>query len=170
MVSCLIPATARPIKTRFRYGSGCNCLNLATKSNSPAHSPKGTPSHIASLHPCGCPPIDLTLTPEGGASVFRQRDTIVLRPLVGIWFQVLFHSPRRGSFHLSLTVLVRYRSPEVFSLGRWSSLLPTRFLVSRGTQGHRQESNQLSFTGLSPSTVPLSCRIQLAVRFLTPLG
>ena len=33
-----------------------------------------------------------------------------LRPLVGDWFQVLFHSPRRGAFHLSLTVLVRYRS------------------------------------------------------------
>jgi hypothetical protein len=29
---------------------------------------------------------------------------------VGIRFQVLFHSPRRGTFHLSLTVLVRYRS------------------------------------------------------------
>ena len=33
-----------------------------------------------------------------------------LRPLVGAWFQVLFHSPYRGTFHLSLTVLVRYRS------------------------------------------------------------
>ena len=33
-----------------------------------------------------------------------------LRPLVGAWFQELFHSPRRGAFHLSLTVLVRYRS------------------------------------------------------------
>jgi hypothetical protein len=36
-----------------------------------------------------------------------------------------FHSPNRGSFHLSLTVLVHYRSPRVFSLERWSSLLPT---------------------------------------------
>src|SRR5213083_1532291 len=35
---------------------------------------------------------------------------IVLRLLVGIRFQVLFHSPHRGSFHLSLTVLVHYRS------------------------------------------------------------
>ena len=35
-------------------------------------------------------------------------------------FQVLFHSPHRGSFHLSLTVLVRYRSPGVFSLGGWT--------------------------------------------------
>ena len=33
-----------------------------------------------------------------------------LRPLVGAWFQELFHSPRRGAFHLSLTVLVHYRS------------------------------------------------------------
>ena len=33
-----------------------------------------------------------------------------LRPLVGAWFQDLFHSSRRGAFHLSLTVLVRYRS------------------------------------------------------------
>ena len=44
---------------------------------------------------------------------------------MGAWFQVLFHSPHRGSFHLSLTVLVRYRSTGVFSLGRWSALLPT---------------------------------------------
>ena len=33
-----------------------------------------------------------------------------LLPLVGMWFQVLFHSPHRGAFHLSLTVLVHYRS------------------------------------------------------------
>ena len=33
-----------------------------------------------------------------------------LRPLVGVWFQVLFHSRTPGAFHLSLTVLVHYRS------------------------------------------------------------
>ena len=33
-----------------------------------------------------------------------------LRPLVGAWFQGLFHSLVQGSFHLSLTVLVHYRS------------------------------------------------------------
>ena len=32
--------------------------------------------------------------------------------IVGIWFQVLFHSPSRGSFHLSLAVLVHYRLPR----------------------------------------------------------
>ena len=40
----------------------------------------------------------------------RRHTKMMLRPLVGDWFQVLFHSPRRGAFHLSLTVLVRYRS------------------------------------------------------------
>jgi hypothetical protein len=42
--------------------------------------------------------------------------------------------PSRGAFHLSLTVLVHYRSLEVLSLGGWSPLLPTRLHVSRGTQ------------------------------------
>ena len=55
---------------------------------------------------------------------------IVLPPLVSTWFQVLFHSPKRGSFHLSLTLLVHYRSPKVFSLRRWSSLIHTGFHVT----------------------------------------
>ena len=37
------------------------------------------------------------------------RKAIVLRLFVGTRFQVLFHSLCKGSFHLSLTVLVRYR-------------------------------------------------------------
>jgi hypothetical protein len=40
----------------------------------------------------------------------RHSDCSKLRLLVGLRFQVLFHSPHRGSFHLSLTVLVHYRS------------------------------------------------------------
>ena len=32
-----------------------------------------------------------------------------LLPLVGQWFQALFHSLHKGAFHLSLTVLVHYR-------------------------------------------------------------
>ena len=40
----------------------------------------------------------------------RRHCTRQLRPLVGAWFQELFHSPNRGAFHLSLTVLVHYRS------------------------------------------------------------
>ena len=40
----------------------------------------------------------------------RRHHITWLRPLVGAWFQGLFHSSVRGSFHLSLTVLVLYRS------------------------------------------------------------
>ena len=58
-----------------------------------------------------------------------------LRPLVSTRFQVLFHSPSRRSFHLSLTVLVHYRSWSVFSLGGWCRRLQTGFLRSRPTQG-----------------------------------
>ena len=41
--------------------------------------------------------------------------------------------PSRGAFHLSLTVLNSIGHQVVFSLGRWASLLPTEFLVLRGT-------------------------------------
>ena len=51
-------------------------------------------------------------------SVHTDIDLLDVLPLiVGIWFQVLFHSPNRGTFHLSLAVLVHYRSQKVFSLG-----------------------------------------------------
>ena len=39
-----------------------------------------------------------------------RRHAYALRPLVGTWFQVLFHSSIRSAFHLSFTVLVHYRS------------------------------------------------------------
>ena len=40
----------------------------------------------------------------------RRHSKMLLRPLVGAWFQGLFHSSVRSAFHLSFTVLVRYRS------------------------------------------------------------
>ena len=60
-----------------------------------------------------------------------------LRPLVGARFQELFHSSVRSAFHLSLTVLVRYRSiglSGVFSLTGWSRQIHAEFLVFRATQ------------------------------------
>ena len=35
----------------------------------------------------------------------HTEQVIVLRPLVSVRFQILFHSPRRGAFHLSLALL-----------------------------------------------------------------
>ena len=81
LVSGLLNATCRPVQTRFRYGYTYR-LNLATLSNSLTHYAKGTRSQIINY---------------------------LLPLLVSKRFQVLFHSPNRGTFHLSLTVLVRYR-------------------------------------------------------------
>ena len=133
-VSGLIPATIRPIQTRFRYGFGCYSLNLATEINSQAHSPRGTLSGIVRNVP-----------------ISRGLNSLLaLQLFVGFRFQVLFHSPNRGTFHLSLTVLVHYRSPSVFSLGEWTPQLPTGLVcpvVLRNPAG----DNQLSHTGLLPS-------------------
>ena len=107
-------------------------LNLAAYRNSQAHSTKGTLSPVAGL-----------------------------QPVVGPWFQVLFHSPRRGSFRLSLTVLYAIGSRGVFSLGSWSTRIPARFLVPRRTQVPFHGVVTISRTGISPSlsgfpkTVPL---------------
>ena len=110
-VSGLPHATSRPIQTRFPYASGLCGLKLATRGNSPAHSSIGTPSGIPILADRHSPPTDCGHTVSGSISL-----------------------PFRGSFHLSLTVLVRYRSPRMFSLGRWSSRVPTGFHVARSTQ------------------------------------
>jgi hypothetical protein len=64
-------------------------------------------------------------------------------------------SPSRGAFHLSLTVLVHYRSHQIVSLGGWSPLLPTGFHVSRGTQDLRSPLLAPP-TGFSPSVMLLS--------------
>ena len=130
------PCDSRPFQTRFRYGFGCIFLNLATEINSQAHSPRGTPSGLM---------VRTWISPQ-------HQPIIALRLLVGLRFQVLFHSPHWGTFHLSLTVLVLYRSPSVFSLGEWTPQLPAglacpavlRFLIRRFP---------FSLTGLSPSLV-----------------
>ena len=54
---------------------------------------------------------------------------VALLPLVGQWFQALFHSPHGGAFHLSLTVLVHYRSHG--SLSPWRVVPPASRPVPR---------------------------------------
>ena len=83
----------RPFETRFRYGSvpfrdltlphRVTRRLIMQKARGQTGSAKGEP----------------------------LRQPIVLPLLVSIRFQVLFHSPHWGSFHLSLTVLVHYRLP-----------------------------------------------------------
>ena len=81
----------------------------------------------------------------------------MLRPLVGAWVQVLFHSPRRGSFHRSLTVLCAIGLTGVFSLAGWSRRIRAGLHVSRVTQESALPSLG-SYTGLSPSAMRLSRR------------
>ena len=94
----------------------------------------------------------------------RHQTCIWLRPAGGTRFQALFHSPRRGAFHLSLTVLVPYRSLVVFSLGRWSPQLPTRFRVSGSTHAvHSHHSTWRRLRGSHPlrRPVPVAFRCQI---------
>ena len=84
-------------------------LNLAAYRNSPVRSTKSTRSHLfRALSACK----------------HRVSGSLSL--------------PSRGAFHLSLTVLCAIGHQVVFSLGGWSPLLPTGFLVSRGTLDTRR--------------------------------
>ena len=56
-----------------------------------------------------------------------------LRLLVGVRFQVLFHSPPGVLFTFPSRYWCTIGHGRVFSLTRWSSQIPTGFLVSRGT-------------------------------------
>ena len=95
----------RPIKTRFRFGSvSYLILNLAIYNNSPDRSTKSTTSHVYSA-----------------LSVCKHRVSCSIS------------LPSRGSFHLSLTVLITIGHQVVFSLMGWSPLIHTRFHVSRTT-------------------------------------
>src|SRR5215470_15291483 len=120
-------ATRRTIRTRFRSGYATEWLNLR---------PTITRRFIlqkARRHPS------------------EER----LRPFVGALVSGSISLPFRGSFRLSLTVLVHYRWQNVFSLRRWSSQIPARFLVSRGTWGQVSAVSPVP-TGLSPSMAGLS--------------
>ena len=90
----------------------------------------------------------------------RRHPTEGLRPIVGTRFQVLFHSPARGAFHLSLTVLIAIGISLVFSLSAWSRIIQTGFLVSRPTQDTDLVASS-SRTGVSPSSPALSRALPL---------
>ena len=103
-VSGLRHDTYHPFQIRFRFGSATSSLNLASHRNSPARSTKSTTSHA-----CG--------------ALSACKHTV----------SGSFSLPSRGSFHRSLTVLYSIGHMVVFSLMRWSSLVPSGFLVSRRT-------------------------------------
>ena len=107
-------------------------LNLATYRNSPARSTKSTTSHS-----CG--------------ALSACKHTV----------SGSFSLPSRGSFHRSLTVLYSIGHMVVFSLTRWSSLIPTGFLVSRRTPD-TPSLRTISPTGLLPSLAVLSNTLRIS--------
>ena len=107
-------------------------LNLATHRNSPARSTKSTTSHS-----CGA---------------MSARKHMVSGSL---------SLPSRGAFHLSLTVLYSIGHMVVFSLRRWSSVLPSGFLVSRRTLDSCSSCSVFSRTGLLPCFTVLSNTVLL---------
>src|ERR1700760_867509 len=96
-------------------------------TNSQAHSSKGTPS----------PP-----PPKGRKALTDCRRTV----------SGTISLPSRGTFHHSLTVLVRYRSPG--SIQPYQVVLADsqQILGVRCYSGKPQRDQELSLTGLSPST------------------
>ena len=99
-VSGLHMLTQRPVKTWFPFGSAPEALNLASIRNSPDRSTKSTRSY-----PCG----------TSTACKHRVSGSLSL--------------PSRGPFHLSLTVLILYRSPG--SVQPWGVVPPPSLRVSR---------------------------------------
>ena len=67
----------------------------------------------------------------------RPKTEPLLLPLVGTWFQGLFHSPPGVLFTFPSRYWFAIGHRFVFRLGRWSCQLQSGFLVSRLTQGRR---------------------------------
>ena len=126
----------RPVKTRFRFGSGTLYLNLATQRNSPARSTKSTRSHIR-----------IATRSASSACKHTVSGSLSL--------------PSRGAFHLSLTVLYSIGHQVVFSLTGWAPHIPTEFLVLDGTLDSHSCVTTVSLIGLLPSLVPVSTGLQL---------
>lgn len=57
-----------------------------------------------------------------------------LRNFVCNGFQVLFHSPSRGTFHFSLTLLFTIGCQVILSLGGWAPQIHARFHGTGATQ------------------------------------
>ncbi len=104
LVSGLLPATERPVQTRFRCAYAYR-LKLAANRNSLTHYTKGTPS-------------------------LKNQ----LRLLVGIRFQVFFTPLVGVLFTFPSRYLFTIGHQGVFRLGGWSPHVQTGFHVSRLTQ------------------------------------
>ena len=97
-----------------------------------------------------------------------MRGNIGLRLLVGIRFQVLFHSPLGVLFTFPSRYWFTIGHQRVFSLGGWSPQIPTGFHVSRGTWDPDPRSpTPLPYRTVTFCGAPFQA-LQLGLGFLTP--
>ena len=124
-----------PVKTRFRFGSAAERLNLAGDGKSPDHYAKGTRS------PCPLPGIGLS-------------------PLVGMWFQV-HYPPLVGVLPIFRS---RYwfaiGRQGVLSLGGWAPQIQTSFHVSGPTQVPDRPTSSFAYGTFTPYGPPFQ-RVRL---------
>ena len=92
----------------------------------------------------------------------RCHPYIGLQLLVGTRFQVLFHSPPGVLFTFPSRYFSSIGHQVVFSLGRWASLIPTRFLVSSGTLDSNLHSTAFVYRAFTSFGLPFQV-IQLAI-------
>ena len=124
LVSGLWHATKSPYSDLVSLRLHRSRLNLAAYHNSPVHYARGTPSPWSEDQraPTGC-----RHTVSGTISL-----------------------PFRGAFHLSLTVLVHYRSLRVLSLRGWSPWIHTGYHVSGATWEKLWETPVFRLRGYYP--------------------
>ena len=141
-----MPATMRPIQTRFRCAYTFR-LKLAANTNSRTHYTKGTPS----------PPL------------FRK---VGLRLLVGIRFQVSFTPLVGVLFTFPSRYLCTIGRQGVFRLGGWSPHVQTGFHVPRPTQGSPKALRLRGCHPLWPAFPDRSASLSVTtglLRFRSPL-
>ena len=133
-VSGLLPATERPVQTRFRSAFAYR-LKLAANGNSLTHYTKGTPSRHMPLR-----------------LLVGIRFQVSFTPLIG----VLFTFPSRYWFAIG--------RQGVFRLGGWSPHVQTGFHVPRPTQGSAglYAYGAVTRYGRTFQTVPLTHKKPLA--------
>jgi len=138
--SGLDPATQTPLSDSLSLRLHHNGLTSPPSANSQAHSSKGTPSHPASR---------------------------MLRRIVCVWFQALFHSPPGVLF----TFPSRYSSAighrGVFRLTRWSWQIHTAFQEYGATRGTAHEPQTYAYGGLTRYAATFQ-PLQLHLQYTSP--
>ena len=145
-VSGLRHATVSPCSDSLSLRLHLCRLNLAAQRNSLTHYAKGTQSPLGPSGPIGLP------------------------QAVGAWFQVLFTPLYGVLFTFPSRYLFAIGHQLVFSLGRWSSLLPTGFHVPRGTRvEHPGRAVSFAYGAVTLCGAP-SQKLRLEMAFVTSRG